>query len=311
MAHGSQRSRGLTWTRRMLPDGPLWPEGYQSARARHHLVSFLSREAKKEANDVRGHHANQTFRYCCRRPHGRIRGGRYGHRSPASYSAVSIRPAADGAGCARFEVKLCPFEDIAGLLMGMPDDEADGEAGREEEEGGEGEEEGCPSAGGGGGRDGGRGGGQQRGLFCHRRSRRERVLAVVYNYLCRARRSPMGNDGDRRRLQPFFVVVDFFALDSTTLHHEAAPPHTHTPPRHRPPPRTHPPLSVPAPPAPPPASSGTRSRRLCALPQLPQRGRTRRAGPHGALQAGPQPGWRREEGEAAEGWRGCGCGREW
>lgn len=97
--------------------------------------------------------------------------------------------------------------------MGMPDDEADGEAGREEEEGGEGEEEGCPSAGG-GGRGGGRGGGQQRGLFCHRRSRRERrVLAVVYNYLCRARRSPTGNDGDRRWLQPFFVVVDFFALD--------------------------------------------------------------------------------------------------
>lgn len=28
----------------MLPDGPLWPEGYQSARARHHLVSFLSRK---------------------------------------------------------------------------------------------------------------------------------------------------------------------------------------------------------------------------------------------------------------------------
>lgn len=109
--------------------------------------------------------------------------------------------------------------------MGMPDDEADGEAGREEEEGGEGEEEGCPSAGGGGGRGGGRGGGQQRGLFCHRRSRRERVLAVVYNYLCRARRSPMGNDGDRRRLQttdnrPLVVTevdYNFVVIRITTL----------------------------------------------------------------------------------------------
>lgn len=88
---------------------------------------------------------------------------------------------------------------------------------------------------------------------------RESVLAVVYNYLCRARRSPTGNDGDRRRLQPFFVVVDFFALDSTTLQHEAAPPHTHTPPRHRPLPALtlrspspllrplHPPAAAPAP----------------------------------------------------------------
>lgn len=152
---------------------------------------IMKRKKERHRVDLRGYGVNQTFRYCCHRPHGRIRGGRYGHRSPASYSAVSIRPAADGAGCARFEVKLCPFEDIAGLLVGMPDDEADGEAGREEEEGGEGEEEGCPSAGG-GGRGGGRGGGQQRGLFCHRRSRRERVFLRLFIIIYAAH-------GDRRR----------------------------------------------------------------------------------------------------------------